>query len=71
MYNTLFSVERTFFWHSPVSSAPFTGDENCSAIRLGNYKYLDFYDQQKAEMFNLETDPYETKNMETKCERNS
>lgn len=58
-------VERTFFWHSPVSRAPFTGDENCSAIRIGNYKYLDFYDQQKAEMFNLETDPYETKNIVT------
>jgi len=57
------SVERTFFWHSPVSRAPFTGDENCSAIRIGNYKYLNFYDLQKAEMYNLETDPYETKNI--------
>jgi len=55
--------KRTFFWHSPVSRAPFTGDENCSAIRIGDYKYLDFYDQQKVEMFNLKTDPYETKDI--------
>ncbi len=57
------SVERTFFWHSPVSRAPYTGDENCSAIRMGNYKYLNFYDLQKVEMYNLETDPYETNNI--------
>jgi arylsulfatase A-like enzyme len=56
-------TKRTLFWHSPVGRPESTGDENCSAIRDGNYKLIDFYDQQKLELYNLKTDPNETNNL--------
>ena len=55
--------ERTLLWHSPVGRPESTGDENCSAIRIGNYKLINFYDKQKTELYNSETDPYETTNL--------
>lgn len=55
--------ERTLFWHSPVGRPESTGDENCSAIRDGDYKLIDFYDQEKLELYNLKSDPYETNNL--------
>jgi len=56
-------TKRTLFWHSPVARPESTGDENCSAIRDGNYKLIDFYDQQKLELYNLKIDPNETNNL--------
>jgi len=56
-------TKRTLFWHSPVGRPHSTGDENCSAIREGDYKLIDFYDQQKVELYNLKSDPNETKNL--------
>lgn len=55
--------ERTLFWHSPVARPESTGDENCCAIRVGNFKLIDFYDQQKLELYNLKSDPNETNNL--------
>ncbi len=55
--------KRTLFWHSPVGRPESTGDENCSAIRDGNYKLIDFYDQQKLELYDLKSDPNETNNL--------
>ncbi len=57
------SFERTLLWHSPVGRPESTGDENCSAIRIGDHKLIDFYDHQKMELFNLKSDPYETTNL--------
>ena len=57
------SIERTLFWHSPVGRPESTGDENCSAVRVGDYKLIDFYDKNKVELYNLKTDPYETNNL--------
>lgn len=62
-------VERTLFWHSPVARPESTGDENCSAIRVGNYKLIDFYDQQKLELYDLKSDPNETNNLVSSEER--
>lgn len=56
-------VERTLFWHSPVGRPESTGDENCSAVRVGDFKLIDFYDENKVELYNLKTDPYETNNL--------
>jgi len=56
-------TERTLFWHSPVGRPHSTGDENCSAIRVGNYKLIDFYDLKKIELYNLKEDPFETENI--------
>ncbi|NQU55159.1 MAG: sulfatase [Bacteroidetes bacterium] len=57
------SVERTLFWHSPVGRPESTGDENCSAVRVGDYKLIDFYDKNQVELYNLKTDPNETNNL--------
>lgn len=57
------AVERTIYWHSPVGRPESTGDENCSAIRYGDYKLIDFYDQQILELYNLKSDPSEHNNL--------
>ena len=57
------SVERTLFWHSPVGRPESTGDENCSAVRVGDYKLIDFYDKNQIELYNLKSDPNETNNL--------
>ena len=57
------SVGRTLFWHSPVGRPGSTGDENCSAIRDGSYKLIDYYDKQELELYHLKTDPNETNNL--------
>lgn len=48
------------FWHSPVGRPNQTGDINCTAMRDGDWKLLDFYDEGRVELYNLKTDPYET-----------
>lgn len=57
------AIKRTIYWHSPVGRPESTGDENCSAIRDGDYKLIDYYDQQKLELYNLKSDPYEQNNL--------
>ncbi|MCD6354567.1 MAG: sulfatase [Prolixibacteraceae bacterium] len=51
--------QRTIFWHSPIGRPTQTGDENCSSIRVGNFKLIDFYDENRVELYNLKNDPYE------------
>ncbi|QEC53074.1 arylsulfatase A-like enzyme [Anseongella ginsenosidimutans] len=51
-----------FFWHYPSE----TGKWNrrmASAVRKGNYKLLEFYEDQRIELYNLEKDPGETNNL--------
>lgn len=42
-----------------------TGDLFSSAIRLGDWKFLDFLDENRVELYNLATDPGESKNLAT------
>lgn len=55
--------QRTIYWHSPVGRPESTGDENCSAIREGDYKLIYYYDLKKVELYNLNSDPYEKVNL--------
>lgn len=48
--------ERAIYWHSPVSRPHATGDIDCSAIRKGPYKLIDFYGADKAELYDLSND---------------
>ena len=59
-------IKRTLFWHSPMARPQSTGDNNCSVIRVGGYKLLDYYDQKKIELFNLQKDPYEENDLSKK-----
>ena len=48
--------ERPLFWHSPLARPTSTGDLNSSAVRLGDYKLIDWYDNDRVELFNLKED---------------
>ncbi|TDN96639.1 sulfatase [Sunxiuqinia elliptica] len=55
--------QRTIFWHSPLPRPQATGDYACSAIRRGPYKLIDFYDQNRIELYNIEQDTSEINNL--------
>ncbi|MCG8581737.1 MAG: sulfatase [Bacteroidales bacterium] len=54
--NEQMNSDRAIYWHSPVSRPHATGDINCSAIRKGQYKLIDFYDIDKVELYDLSKD---------------
>jgi arylsulfatase A-like enzyme len=56
-------VKRTIYWHSPLPRPKQTGDITCSAIRVGDYKLLDFYVVHRLELYNIKKDPGETHNL--------
>jgi len=55
--------ERSFFWHSPTGRPHSTGDSNSSAVRNGDYKLIEFFDQGRVELYNLKEDISESKNL--------
>ncbi len=57
------SVKRTLYWHSPKGRPNKTGDHNSSVIRVGDYKLIDFYDENRIELYNLKDDPDESTNL--------
>jgi arylsulfatase A-like enzyme len=65
------SRERKLYWHSPLGRPNSTGDENCSAIRSGNYKLIHYYDKDEIELFDLKNDPFENNNLAENEKRRS
>jgi arylsulfatase A-like enzyme len=57
----------TFYWHNPAPRPASTGDLFSSAIRVGDWKLLDFPGEQRIELYNLATDPGESQNLATEC----
>ena len=55
--------DRPFFWHSPLPRPTSTGDRANTAIRLGDYKLLDFYEEGRIELYNLRKDISEENNI--------
>lgn len=55
--------KRDLFWHKGAERPGSTGDYVSSAIRSGNYKLIDFYNQGRIELYDLQSDPGETKNI--------
>ncbi|MGB9605030.1 MAG: sulfatase-like hydrolase/transferase, partial [Bryobacteraceae bacterium] len=53
--------ERPLYWHYPHYSNQ--GGEPGSAIRLGPWKLIQFYQHPRRELYNLEKDPGETTNL--------
>ncbi|MFN7564862.1 MAG: sulfatase/phosphatase domain-containing protein, partial [Prosthecobacter sp.] len=57
----------TFYWHNPAPRPASTGDLFSSAIRVGDWKLLDFPGEKRIELYNLATDPGESQNLATEC----
>lgn len=53
----------TFYWHNPAPRPASTGDWFSSAIRLGDLKLLDFPGEKRVELYDLATDPGESKDL--------
>lgn len=51
--------DRSLYWHYPVYHHSVPG----SAVRLGNYKLIHFYDQDRIELYDLNDDLSETENL--------
>jgi arylsulfatase A-like enzyme len=44
------------FWHSPTSRPFSTGDTDSSAVRIGNYKLIEWYNADHVELYDLSAD---------------
>lgn len=51
-------VERSLYWHFPFYHPPrdYEGTTPVSAVRSGDYKLIYFYENEQAELYNLEND---------------
>jgi len=58
--------DRTIFWHVSKARPINTGDSKASAIRKGDYKLIDFYEQNRIELYNIAVDPSEKNNIANK-----
>lgn len=54
---------RTVFWHSSKARPGNTGDTKSSAIRKGDYKLINWYVENRTELYNMAEDPYEINNI--------
>ncbi|MEM8865952.1 MAG: sulfatase-like hydrolase/transferase, partial [Planctomycetota bacterium] len=52
-------AERPIAWYYPRDKPHFLGGRPCDAIRLGNWKLLEFFDDGHRELYNLSEDPNE------------
>ena len=55
--------DRTVFWHSSKARPKNTGDTKSSAIRVGDYKLINWYEEGRTELYNIVEDPSESKNI--------
>jgi len=56
-------MDRTVFWHSSKARPINTGDSNSSAIRVGDWKLIHFYESDKQELYHVKTDISEQKDI--------
>jgi arylsulfatase A-like enzyme len=58
--------DRTIFWHVSKARPVNTGDSKASVIRKGDYKLIEFYEQNRIELYNIAIDPSEKNNIAIK-----
>ena len=58
--------QRPIFWHSPRPRPKSTGDLANTSIRLGDYKLIDFYRENRVELYNIIEDIGESNNLSDK-----
>ena len=51
-----FERGKPLFWHSPTSRPYSTGDTDSSAVRIGNYKLIEWYNADHVELYDLSKD---------------
>ncbi|PWH83280.1 sulfatase [Algibacter marinivivus] len=56
-------ADRTVFWHSSKARPTNTGDTKSSAIRKGNYKLINWYKEERTELYDISKDPSEMNNI--------
>jgi arylsulfatase A-like enzyme len=54
-------ADRALFWHYPHYGNQ--GGAPSAAIRRGDHKLIEWFEEDKVELFNVVTDPGETKNL--------
>ncbi|MCE7066631.1 sulfatase-like hydrolase/transferase [Dyadobacter sp. CY326] len=54
---------RNLYWHYPLAKPHFLGGRSAGAIRSGDFKLIEFFDDQTAELYDLKQDPFEQHNL--------
>jgi len=58
------SIHRdNLYWHYPLSKPHFLGGRSSGAVRSGQWKLIEFFDDQRLELYNLAEDIAENNNM--------
>ncbi|MVM41694.1 sulfatase-like hydrolase/transferase [Spirosoma sp. HMF3257] len=50
---------RTLYWHYPLAKPHFLGGRSAGAIRSGDFKLIEYFDNGQIQLFNLAEDPGE------------
>jgi arylsulfatase A-like enzyme len=58
--------ERTFYWHYPLAEPHFLGGRSAGSILKGDWKLIEYFDDNTKELFNLKADPSERTNLFSK-----
>ncbi|GAB3687194.1 sulfatase [Spirosoma flavus] len=53
------SVARTLYWHYPLPKPHFLGGRSAGAIRVDNFKLIEYFDREQVQLFDLAKDPGE------------
>ena len=51
---------ESIFWHYPLEKPHFLGGTSSGAIRSGDWKLIEFFDDQRLELYNLKYDRSES-----------
>jgi len=50
---------KCLYWHYPLAKPHFLGGRSSGAIRMGDWKLIEYFDTGKVELYNLSSDPGE------------
>jgi len=56
-------TRKAVYWHYPLDTSHFLGGRSAGAIRSGNLKLIEFYDNGQTELYDLAKDPGETESL--------